>query len=49
MLALFGLAALGFLFWKLHLADPALTILTGSRFDPWLFRGGFLVDRRRRR
>ena len=43
LLALCGLALLGFLFWKLHLADPALTMLTGSRFDPWLFRGGFLV------
>ena len=42
-LALVGLAGLGFLFWKLHLADPALNILTGSRFDPWLFRGGLLM------
>jgi peptidoglycan/LPS O-acetylase OafA/YrhL len=38
-----GLALLGLLFWKLHLADPATSILTGSRFDPWLFRGGFLL------
>jgi hypothetical protein len=43
VLALFGVGALGYLFWKLHLADPALTMLTGSRFDPWLFRGGFLL------
>lgn len=43
VLAVLGMAILGFLFWKIHLADPALTMLTGSRFDPWLFRGGLLV------
>ncbi|MBI5087336.1 MAG: acyltransferase [Actinobacteria bacterium] len=42
VLALFGVAALGYLFWKLHLADPALDI-NGSRFDPWLFRGGIFA------
>jgi peptidoglycan/LPS O-acetylase OafA/YrhL len=42
VLALFGVAALCYLFWKLHLADPALT-LNGSRFDPWLFRGGLFA------
>ena len=38
-----GSALLGWLMWHVHLADPALTILTGSRFDPWLFRGGLLL------
>jgi peptidoglycan/LPS O-acetylase OafA/YrhL len=42
VVALFGLGALGYLFWSLHLADKALTI-NGSRFDPWLFRGGLFV------
>ncbi|MGD9998217.1 MAG: acyltransferase family protein [Ilumatobacteraceae bacterium] len=42
LLALLGVAALCYLFWKLHLADPALT-LNGSRFDPWLFRGGLFA------
>jgi len=41
--ALCGLALLGWMMWHTHLADPALTMLTGSRFDPWLFRGGLLV------
>jgi peptidoglycan/LPS O-acetylase OafA/YrhL len=40
--AVLGVVGLGYLFWKIHLADPALT-LNGSRFDPWLFRGGFLA------
>jgi len=43
VLALVGLVVLGLQAWRLHLAEPAETILTGSRFDPWLFRGGFLV------
>jgi peptidoglycan/LPS O-acetylase OafA/YrhL len=43
VLALCGIAALGYLFWTLHLADAAQNILTGSRFDPWLFRGGLLA------
>jgi peptidoglycan/LPS O-acetylase OafA/YrhL len=42
-IALLGLAGLGVLAWRLHLAEPARNILTGSRFDPWLFRGGFLL------
>jgi len=42
-IALVGLAGLGVLVWRVHLADPARDILTGSRFDPWLFRGGFLL------
>jgi peptidoglycan/LPS O-acetylase OafA/YrhL len=42
VVALFGLGALGYLFWSLHLADRALTI-NGSRFDPWLFHGGLFV------
>ncbi len=41
--ALAGIGLLGVLMWRIHLAEPALTILTGSRFDPWLFRGGFLL------
>src|SRR5688572_2830921 len=43
VVALLGLGGLGVLVWRLHLADPARAILTGSRFDPWLFRGGFLL------
>ncbi|MEN9505886.1 MAG: hypothetical protein RI958_1812 [Actinomycetota bacterium] len=43
LLALGGLVVLAFVIWKIHLADPALTMLTGSRFDPWLFRGGLFV------
>jgi peptidoglycan/LPS O-acetylase OafA/YrhL len=43
VLALLGLAGLGALVWRIHLAEPAHDILTGSRFDPWLFRGGFLL------
>lgn len=42
-IAIVGVAALGFLAWQVHLADPALAILTGSRFDPWLFRGGLFA------
>ncbi|MFM2072442.1 MAG: hypothetical protein RLZZ623_2705, partial [Actinomycetota bacterium] len=41
--ALLGVALLGYLAWHVHLADPALAMLTGSRFDPWLFRGGFFA------
>jgi peptidoglycan/LPS O-acetylase OafA/YrhL len=41
--ALLGLGALGLLVWRISLSDPATSILTGSRFDPWLFRGGFFV------
>ena len=43
LLALVGVIVLGVLMWKVHLADPALTMLTGSRFDPLLFRGGLFV------
>jgi peptidoglycan/LPS O-acetylase OafA/YrhL len=42
-IALVGLAGLSLLAWRVHLAEPAKNILTGSRFDPWLFRGGFLL------
>ena len=42
-LALVGVGILGLLVWRIHLAEPAKNILTGSRFDPWLFRGGFLL------
>jgi peptidoglycan/LPS O-acetylase OafA/YrhL len=43
VIGLIGLGGLGWMMWHTHLADPALTILTGSRFDPWLFRGGLLI------
>jgi peptidoglycan/LPS O-acetylase OafA/YrhL len=43
VVALLGLGGLGLLMWHTHLADQALTMLTGSRFDPWLFRGGLLL------
>jgi hypothetical protein len=41
LLALVGLALLGFLAWKLTLSGDGHS--TGIRFDPWLFRGGFFV------
>ncbi len=44
LLAVVGLIGLAYLAWTIHLADPALTILTGSRFDPWLFRGGIFLS-----
>jgi hypothetical protein len=31
------------LMWWVHLADPAENSLTGSQFDPWLFRGGLFL------
>ncbi|MEZ5251507.1 MAG: hypothetical protein R2713_20535 [Ilumatobacteraceae bacterium] len=43
VLAVVGLVGLAALTWFVHLADPALNILTGSRFDPWLFRGGLFL------
>lgn len=43
VLAVIGVLGLAFLVWSIHLADPALTMLTGSRFDPWLFRGGIFL------
>lgn len=43
LLALIGAAGLGLLMWFVHLTEPAHAILTGSRFDPWLFRGGLLL------
>ena len=43
VLAVIGVLGLAFLVWSIHLADPALNILTGSRFDPWLFRGGIFL------
>jgi peptidoglycan/LPS O-acetylase OafA/YrhL len=42
-LAIVGVAALAYLMWVVHLADPATAILTGSQFDPWLFRGGLFA------
>lgn len=44
LLALIGVSVLALLMWRLHLSEPAATILTGVRFDPWLFRGGLLVS-----
>ncbi|MEO8265826.1 MAG: acyltransferase family protein [Ilumatobacteraceae bacterium] len=41
LLALLGLALLGFLVWKLTLSVDGRS--TGIRFDPWLFRGGFFL------
>ncbi len=41
LLALGGLAALGFLMWKLTLSGDGRQ--TGIRFNPWLFRGGFFL------
>ncbi len=43
VLALAGIVVLGLLMWAVRLADPATDILTGSRFDPWLFRGGLFL------
>lgn len=43
VLALGGLLLLAVLMKFVFLAEPAETILTGSRFDPWLFRGGLFV------
>jgi peptidoglycan/LPS O-acetylase OafA/YrhL len=39
LLALGGFVILAMLMWWVHLADPAENSLTGSQFDPWLFRG----------
>ncbi len=41
ILAVAGLAILGFLMWNLTLSGDGHQ--TGIRFDPWLFRGGFFV------
>jgi hypothetical protein len=43
LLAIVGLGLLGLMMWRTHLAGPAETQLTGSRFDPLLFRGGLFV------
>ena len=43
VLALLGIVGLAYLSWSVHLADPAETILTGSRFDPTLYRGGLFL------
>ena len=42
-LAVIGVAGLAYLAWTTHLADQALAMLTGSRFDPFLFRGGLFL------
>jgi peptidoglycan/LPS O-acetylase OafA/YrhL len=41
VLAVLGLAALGFLAWNITLSVDGRQ--TGIRFDPWLFRGGFFL------
>jgi peptidoglycan/LPS O-acetylase OafA/YrhL len=43
VIALFGLGFLGLLMWTTHLAEPAKALLTGSRFDALLFRGGLFA------
>lgn len=43
LLALGGFMVLAMLMWWVHLADPAENSLTGSQFDPWLFRGGLFL------
>jgi peptidoglycan/LPS O-acetylase OafA/YrhL len=43
VLALVGLVVLGVMMWVTHLADPARSMLTGSRFGALLFRGGLLI------
>ena len=43
VVALVGIALLGILMWTTHLAEPAKTLLAGSRFDALLFRGGLFV------
>jgi peptidoglycan/LPS O-acetylase OafA/YrhL len=43
VLAVFGIGVLALMMWKIHLAQPADTILTGTKFDPWLFRGGLFA------
>ena len=40
LLAVVGLAVLALLVWKITLSRPGDAF--GTRFDPWLFRGGFL-------
>ncbi len=44
LVAVIGLGLLGLLMWRTHLAGPAETQLTGSRFDPVLFRGGLFAS-----
>ena len=39
--AVLGMIGLGVLFWTLHVQTPGHNF--GVRFDPWLFRGGFLL------
>jgi len=41
LLALIGLVILGYLMWNITLSGDGHS--TGIRFDPWLFRGGFLL------
>ncbi|MEO7396995.1 MAG: acyltransferase family protein, partial [Ilumatobacteraceae bacterium] len=41
LLAVVGLAGLGLSMWKLRLSSDGVNF--GIRYDPWLFRGGFLL------
>ncbi len=43
LLAVVGVVLLAMLMWWVHLADPAENSLTGSQFDPLLFRGGLFL------
>ena len=43
VVAVLGAALLALMMWRVYLAEPAADILTGSRFDPWLFRGGLFL------
>ena len=43
LLALVGVVVLGLQMWVTYLSKPADTMLTGSQFDPKLFRGGFFI------
>jgi hypothetical protein len=43
LVALLGVVILAVMMWRVFLAEPAVDILTGSRFDPWLFRGGLFL------
>ena len=40
VLGVAGIALMGLLMWKLTITDPGVHF--GIRYDPWLFRGGFL-------
>lgn len=41
LVALLGIAILGWMMWRTHVVSEGEEF--GSRFDPWLYRGGFFV------